>query len=147
MRARTAGQLHARLQCTLVLVPDSELLAPSRSATPCSHRAELQATQRQPSIVLHSTPPCSVTRLPCLVSDFFYQSPRVCCPAVPAEQKARWRDTEDALDQAEADIERERANLEAMALTNAAYEQMLCFKDQLLGALQHAEQVRHLFSR
>lgn len=66
---------------------------------------------------------------------------------MPAEQRARWRDTEDALDQAEADIERERANLEAMALTNAAYEQMLCFKDQLLGALQHAEQVRHLFSR
>lgn len=63
-----------------------------------------------------------------------------CCVS-PKQQKARVRDTEEGLEQVAAELEQERAQHESATLTNAVYEHMLEYKEQMLGALGAAHEV------
>lgn len=58
-----------------------------------------------------------------------------------ALQRSRWREAEESLEAVSAELERERAQHEAAQLTNAVYEHMVEYKEQMLGALNAAHEV------
>lgn len=64
-------------------------------------------------------------------------------PARPLDcaQRQRRQEAEQQLEATTAELEQQRAQHEAARVTNATFDSMLQTKDELLGALQAAQQV------